>query len=129
MQNRPHQVYKTGPSPLRAPRTGCWGRGLPFPQELLKRWNPRRSREKWEKGGAGRGWYWGEVCSSKDSLEGTAASHHQVHLLREAWTRWFCSCKKTSMRLSSPFVSSVSSVSTVYPPASFLHSGMNRPEF
>jgi hypothetical protein len=64
MQNRPCQVFKTGPSPLGAPRTGCWA-GLPFSSELLKWWIPLlppkpqadqdRSRKGVALGGGGEG--------------------------------------------------------------------------
>lgn len=53
MQNRPCQVYKTGPSPLGAPRTGCWA-GLPFSSELLKWWTPLPLNPKQVKREVGR---------------------------------------------------------------------------
>lgn len=53
MQNRPCQVYKTGPSPLGVPRTGCWA-GVPFSSELLKWWTPLPPNPKQVKREVGR---------------------------------------------------------------------------
>lgn len=54
MQNRPCQVYKTGPSPLGVPRTGCWA-GLPFHQSCSNG-GPRPLQPVNREGGREEGW-------------------------------------------------------------------------
>lgn len=82
------------PLPTLSTKDWVLGEGASLFTGTAQKMEPQEVKREVGKGWGWEGWYWGEVCSSKDSLEGTAASHHQAHLLEEAWTSWFRSCKR-----------------------------------